>query len=340
MPPTDPAGQAIARISERGDLSAEQAEAAFAQIMRGEATPVQIAALLAALRAKGETPAEVAGAVRALRGAMHAVTTTDPRTVDTCGTGGGSATTFNISTAAAFVVAGAGVPVAKHGNRSFTSQSGSADVLEALGLAMPSGPGPAADQLRRCGMTFLFAPHFHPAMKHVGPIRRELGITTIMNILGPLANPAGVKRQVVGVADAQRAELIAGALAELDTERAMVVHGRMGLDELAPSGPTDVWHVERGQITKQVLEPESLGLPGGTAEDLRGGTPAENAAIILAVLEGRDGGVRRTAVVLNAAAALIVAGECGDWNEATARAGRSIDSGKARNVVDALVSTS
>lgn len=333
MPATDPIGIAIARIADRHDLTAVQAEDAFAQIMRGEATPVQIAALLASLRAKGETAAEVAGAVRALRGAMIAVAAADGRTVDTCGTGGGGVLTFNISTAAAFVVAGCGVPVAKHGNRSFTSQSGSADVLEALGMTLPSSAEAAAELLSRTGMTFLFAPHFHPAMKHVGPIRRELGITTIMNILGPLANPAGVRRQVVGVADAARAELIAAALAELGVERAMVVHGRMGLDEIAPAGPTDVWDVQRGGVTRRVLEPATLGLPTGSAADLRGGTPADNAQLILGVLEGTDASPRRSAVILNAAAALIVAGESDDWPDAAARAGQSIDSGAAKRVL-------
>src|SRR6266850_292480 len=199
--------------------------------MRGEATPAQIAALLMGLRVKGETPDEVAGAARALREAMVRVDAAGPHLVDTCGTGGGAVGTFNISTAAAFVAAGAGATVAKHGNRSFTSTCGSADVLEALGVGIGLDAPGAARVLREAGIAFLFAPTFHPAMRHVGPVRRELGITSVMNLLGPLANPAGARRQVVGVADRERAPLMADALARLGAVHAMVVHGRVGMDE-------------------------------------------------------------------------------------------------------------
>src|SRR5579859_5622368 len=213
-----PLSQAIAALSRRESLPETLAAEVFDAVMRGEATPAQLAALLMALRVKGETPAEVAGAARALRRAMVRVTTDLPHLIDTCGTGGGSISTFNVSTAAAFVAAGAGAAVAKHGNRSFTSKCGSADVLEALGVVITLDAKQAAAVLRAARMAFLFAPDFHPSMRHVGPVRRELGITSIMNLLGPLANPAGVRRQVLGVADADRAPLLAGALAILGAE--------------------------------------------------------------------------------------------------------------------------
>jgi anthranilate phosphoribosyltransferase len=338
MTATDPVSRAIQALADRRHLTSHEAEAAFAQMMRGESTPVQMSALLMGLRSRGETAAEVVGAVRALRGAMQRLVTPEGKPlVDTCGTGGGSVTTFNISTAAAFVAAGAGARVAKHGNRSFTSQCGSADVLEALGVAIPQDAAAAAALLERCDMTFLFAPLFHPAMRHVGPIRRELGIGTIMNILGPLANPAGVRRQVIGVADAARAQLIAEALPELGCEWALVVYARAGMDEIAPSGETDVWEVKSGKLKQWTLEPKRLGLEGGSPGSLAGGTPAENAAMVRGILGGKDKGARRTAVLLNAAAALLVAGLAVDWLAALKRAAEAIDSGAARDVLERLV---
>ncbi len=341
MPATDPVSLAIQALAERKDLSVEQTEGAFALVMAGEASPVQMAALLAALRTKGETAAEVAGAVRALRDAMVPVETPGHGPlVDTCGTGGGRVTTFNISTAAAIVATGAGLRVAKHGNRSFTSQSGSADVLEALGLTIPPNAQRAAALLASARMTFLFAPLFHPAMKHVGPVRRELGITTIMNLLGPLANPAGVRRQVIGVADAGRAPLMAEALADLGTEHALVVHARVGMDEIAPEGQTDVWEVRDRAVRAWVLDPAVFGLPTGSSRELAGGSPEDNANRVRAIVQGRDGSVRRTAVVLNAAAALIVAGMVADWKDAVVAAQDAIGSGKAGEVLDKLVTES
>jgi anthranilate phosphoribosyltransferase len=337
MSPSDAVSSAIVSLAEHRDLSASLAEEAFAQVMRGEATPVQMSAMLMGLRAKGETAQEVAGAVRALRGAMQRMPSGARVLIDTCGTGGGKVTTFNISTAAAFVAAGAGAAVAKHGNRSFTSQSGSADVLEALGVQVPQTPDRAALLMERCGMTFLFAPLFHPAMRHVGPIRRELGVGTIMNILGPLANPAGVKRQVVGVADAARAQLIADALTELECEWALVVYARVGMDEISPSGPTDVWEVKPGSVKRWTIEPEKLGLVSGAPEALAGGTPAENAALIREIIAGRDKGPRRSAVLLNAAAALVVAGLAADLSEGLKKAAAAIDGGQADAVLHAMV---
>jgi anthranilate phosphoribosyltransferase len=341
MAPPDPVSRAIAALADRRDLSADLAEAAFAQVMRGEASAGQMSALLMGLRVKGETAGEVVGAVRALRQAMVRVLAPDGGPlVDTCGTGGGRVLTFNISTAAAIVVAGAGVRVAKHGNRSFTSQSGSADVLEALGVTIPPNAERAVDLLAAARMTFLFAPLFHPAMKHVGPVRRELAITTMMNLLGPLANPAGVRRQVIGVADAARAPLLAEALAVLGAERALVVHARAGLDEIAPDGATDVWEVAEGEVRTWVIEPAAWRLPGGPLADLAGGTPAENADIVRAVIAGTDTSVRRSAVLLNAAAGLLVAGLAADWPEALEAARAAIADGRAADVLERLVAAS
>lgn len=324
-------------LADRRDLDAAEAEAAFAQVMRGEATAVQMAALLVGLRTKGESAQEIAGAVRALRAAMVPVDAgPGPPLVDTCGTGGGRVTTFNISTAAAFVAAGAGVRVVKHGNRSFTSRCGSADVLEALGVKLPAGAAEARAVLEEAGMTFLFAPLFHPAMKHIGPVRRELAITTMMNLLGPLANPAGVRRQVVGVADRARAPLLAEALAALGAERAFVVHAAIGIDEFSPIGPTDVWEVRESRVSTWQLDPASLGMAGGEPGDLAGGSPAENADLIRAILEGRDDSVRRSAVVLNAAAALMVTDVAAAWSEAIERAEEAIDRGDAARVLGRL----
>jgi anthranilate phosphoribosyltransferase len=242
MPDTSPPLQeAISALANRRSLSERLAAQVFEVVMRGEATPAQVAALLIGLRVKGETAEEVAGAARALRDAMVRVEADGAHLVDTCGTGGGLVGTFNISTAAAFVAAGAGASVAKHGNRSFSSKCGSADVLEALGVTITLNAQAAAWVLREACITFLFAPTFHPAMRHVGPVRRELGVASVMNMVGPLANPAGVQRQVLGVADRERAALMAEALARLGAEHAMVVHGRVGMDEISPQGVTDVW---------------------------------------------------------------------------------------------------
>ncbi|HXY68168.1 MAG TPA: anthranilate phosphoribosyltransferase [Gemmatimonadales bacterium] len=339
MPPTDPVSRAIGMLAERRDLPASLASQAFGQVMAGEATPVQTAALLVALRVKGEAPAELEGAALALRAAMVRVDAGGPeRLVDTCGTGGGAVGTFNISTAAAFVAAGAGARVVKHGNRSFTSRSGSADLLEALDVETELEPARAAAALERCGMIFLFAPLYHPAMRHVGPVRRELGLTTIMNLLGPLANPAGAMRQVVGVADPERARLVADTLALLGAERALVVHGRAGLDEIAPPGlgQTEVHEVQAGRVRHWTLDPDRFGLAAGDAAELAGGSPADNARIVTGILGGKDRSVRRSAVVINAAAALVAAGFAEQWEQAVERAAESLDSGAARSVLERL----
>jgi anthranilate phosphoribosyltransferase len=306
--------------------------------MRGEATPAQVAALLIGLRVKGETAEEVAGAARAMRDAMVRVEADVDHLVDTCGTGGGTVATFNISTAAAFVAAGAGASVAKHGNRSFSSKCGSADVLEALGIAITLDANEAARVLREACITFLFAPTFHPAMRHVGPVRRELGIASIMNMLGPLANPAGARRQVVGVADSDRAALMAGALARLGADHAMVVHARIGMDEISPLGVTDVWEVRDGAVTRWEIDPATHGVAVVDVAVLRGGDPPENAARIKGLLGGRrdEDAAGRAAVVLNAGAALYVAGLVDTFTAGVARAEAALASGAGLGALERL----
>ena len=289
-------------------LSERESRAAFGAVMQGEATSAQVAALLVGLRVKGETAEEVAGAADALRLAMVRLPAEAPADlVDTCGTGGGAIGTFNISTAAALLAAGLHVRIAKHGNRSFTSQCGSADVLEALGVPVEVSVGVMEHALREAGIVFMFAPLMHPAMRHVGPVRRELAIPTVMNIIGPLANPAGAGRQVVGVADARRVELIAGALRALGTVHALVVHGEPGLDEISPLGTTHVVEIRDGAIREWTIDPARYGFPAGDVGELAGGPPAQNAGAILAVLEGAAPPTAMAAVVLNAAAALYIA---------------------------------
>lgn len=327
----------IEQVRDGRSLSARQAEAAFDRFMDGSARPHEMADLLLALRAKGYAAAEVAGGVRALRRAMVAVDAGDPAEVtDTCGTGGGSLTTFNISTAAAFVAAGGGARVAKHGNRSFTSRSGSADVLESLGVGLERPPEVLAQVAREVGIVFLYAPAHHPAMRHVGPVRRELGVTTIMNVLGPLANPARARRQVVGVADPELLALVAEALGELGHVRALVAHGEPGIDELSPVGPTRVAILDGGRILERVLEPADLGMEGLDAEGLAGGSPDENARRIRDVLRGVDRGVARAAVVLNAGAALFVAARAPTIEAGLRGAEEAVDSGAALARLEAL----
>jgi anthranilate phosphoribosyltransferase len=336
--PTSPLGQAIAALANRQSLSERQTTEVFGVVMRGEATPAQLAALLMGLRVKGETAEEVAGAARALRDAMVRVAADGPHLVDTCGTGGGTVPTFNISTAAAFVAAGAGASVAKHGNRSFTSKCGSADVLEALGVPITLDAAAAGRVLREACLTFLFAPNFHPAMKHAGPVRRELAVPSVMNLLGPLANPAGVRRQVVGVADPDRAPLVAGALARLGAEHALVVHGRVGMDEIAPQGITDVWEIRAGEsVTTWQLDPARQRLAIAEVATLAGAEPPANARRIERLLaDGRDDAPGLAAVLLNAGAAVYVAGLAPSYDEGVARARAALEAGKGREALERL----
>ena len=301
--------QFLKRIVAGETLTAAEAAEAFGVVMRGEGSAAQIGALLMGLRVRGERAGEVAGAARALRDAMTRLETAHPdQLVDTCGTGGGSVTTFNISTAAALLAAGAGVRVAKHGNRSFTSRSGSADVLEALGVPIDLPVARMKDVLDDAGIVFMFAPTMHPAMRHVGPARREMGIQTVMNLIGPLANPAMAGRQVIGVADPARVELIAGALLELGTVHSLVVHGAPGMDEISPLGPTTILEIRDGKIARSTFALEEVGLAPAKAADLSGGDPSDNAKVIERVLVGKGSPGAEAAVVLNAGAALYVGG--------------------------------
>jgi anthranilate phosphoribosyltransferase len=305
----------IRRLTAAEPLDPDQLTDAFNLVMAGEASATQIAALLVGLRVKGETPIEVAAVVRSLRKAMIVLPADRPEElVDTCGTGGGAIPTFNISTGAALLAAGAGVRIAKHGNRSFTSQCGSADVLEALGVAIEAPVSVMAEALRDAGIVFMFAPLMHPAMRHVGPVRRELAVQTVMNIVGPLANPASAGRQVVGVADVRRLPLIAGALRELGTEHALVVHGD-GMDEVSPLGPTHVIEIRGDRVAEWTIDPRDFGFAGGTTAELAGGTPADNAAVVLRVLRGEGEPAATAAVVLNAAAALYVSGQASGFED-------------------------
>ena len=330
---------AIQKLAFHEPLTADDAQAAFDMVMQGHATAVQVASLLSALRATGESPQVVAGVVRALRAAMVSLPADDPDgLVDTCGTGGGAVSTFNISTAAAIVAAGAGVRIAKHGNRSFTSRCGSADVLEALGVPIEVPVAVMEAALRDVGIVFMFAPLMHPAMRHVGPVRRELAIPTVMNIVGPLANPARAGRQVVGVADLERAPILAEALATLGSRHALVVHGEPGLDEVSPLGPTHVIEVVEGAIKRWTIHPEEHGFTNVARGDLAGSEPAENARIIIEILGGAGPAGARAAIILNAGAAVYVSGRVKSYAAGVEAATKSIDSGEAKSVLDRLKS--
>jgi anthranilate phosphoribosyltransferase len=337
MPVPSALQSAISRLAHHQPLSAQEATDAFGVIMRGEGTAIQIAAMLAALRVKGETAEIVAGVVRALREVMVHLPAKNPEElVDTCGTGGGAVTTFNISTAAALLAAGAGVRIAKHGNRSFTSKCGSADVLEALGVPVDASVETMAASLESAGIVFMYAPMMHPAMKHVGPIRRELGIPTVMNIVGPLANPAGAARQVVGVADAYRVPILAGALAELGSIHTMVVHGEPGLDEISPIGVTRVVEIRDGSIDEWTLDPSTYGLMCSDASELAGGDPQDNARIVSEILAGGGTRAAKAAVILNAAAAVYLSGRVATYGDGVECAKAALESGQGAAALERL----
>jgi anthranilate phosphoribosyltransferase len=336
--------EAISQLLENESLSAQQAEMVMDEVMTGEATPAQIAGFLVALRVKGETVEEITGCARAMRRAAVPVRPERRDVIDTCGTGGDRAGTFNISTTTAFVVAGAGLGVAKHGNRSVSSQSGSADVLRALGVNLDLDPDQIAAAIDEIGIGFLFAPRLHPAMRYaIGP-RRELGVRTVFNILGPLTNPAGARAQLLGVYDPSLTEPLARVLRQLGSDAACVVHGSGPLDELTTTGSNQLSCFGVGLapdcVATEMLDPTDLGFPRAGVQDLQGGDPEENAQITRSVLSGKDGGPRRDVVLLNAAAALWVGGVAADLEEGATRAAASIDSGAALAKVDALVAFS
>jgi anthranilate phosphoribosyltransferase len=328
----------IGKVATGASLSRDEAAHAFDKMMSGEATPAQMGGLLMALRIRGETVEEITGAVTTMRAKMLRVDAPKDA-VDVVGTGGDAAGSYNISTCAAFIVAGAGVPVAKHGNRALSSRSGAADVLGALGVNIELSPDQIGHCVREAGIGFMFAPAHHPAMKHVGPARVELGTRTIFNLLGPLSNPAGVKRQMVGVFARPWIEPLAHVLGALGTERAWVVHGSDGLDEITTSGPTYVASLEGGKVATFEIKPEDAGLKRAATADLKGGEAAHNAEALRAVLDGKPGAFRDVAI-LNAAATLVVAGKAKDIKEGAQLAAKSIDSGEARKRLDRLVAVS
>ncbi|MCB1486419.1 MAG: anthranilate phosphoribosyltransferase [Bauldia sp.] len=328
----------IGKIAGGETLSQDEAREAFDIIMSGEASPAQIAAFLTGLRIRGETVDEIAGAVATMRAKMTPVDA-PANAIDVVGTGGDASGSYNISTAAAFVVAGAGVPVAKHGNRALSSKSGAADTLAALGVNIELTPEEIGRCIREAGIGFMFAPAHHSAMKHVGPVRAELGFRTIFNLIGPLSNPASVKRYLLGVYSPDWVEPLAHVLASLGAERAWVVHGAGGLDEISPAGETKVASLEDGVVTVFTIRPEDAGLSPSPAEAIKGGDAAHNAEALRALLGGARGAYRDT-VLLNAGAALVVAGLAPGIVEGAALAAESIDSGKALQKLDALVATS
>jgi anthranilate phosphoribosyltransferase len=331
--------EALARLLEGRNLSRAEARSVMNEVMAGEATPAQIGGLLVALRIKGETANEIAGCAEAMREHVLAVRPSREDLVDTAGTGGDGARTINISTAAALVAAAAGAGVAKHGNRAVSSACGSADVLEALGFRLELPPARIERSIDELGFGFLFAPTHHPAMRHAAPVRRELATRTVFNVLGPLTNPAGARAQVVGVYAPSLVRTIADVLAQLGARRAFVVHGAAGIDELSPAGPNLVCEVVEGRVREREIDPLDLGIPRCDPSELRGGSPAENAAAIRAVFAGDDGG-RRSAVLLNAAGAIAAAGHACDLREGVGLAREAVDSGAAGERLDELIAFS
>ena len=324
----------LARLADGARLTAAEAEAAVGPMMDGQMSDAAIGAFLMALRQRGETVDEILGAARALRSRVAQVRAPDDA-IDTCGTGGDGAHTFNISTAAAFIVAGAGVPVAKHGNRAQSSKCGSADVLEALGLRIDLAPDAVGQCIRDVGIGFMMAPLHHPAMRHVASARKALGFRTLFNLVGPLANPAGTRRQLIGVFDRRWLVPVAETLQRLGTTRAWIVHGRDGLDEITTTGPTDIAVLDQDRIGEFEIEPAAFGLARATLADLRGGDARQNADALTAVLEGAPGAYRDT-VLLNAAAALVIAGRAATLDKGLETARTSISSGRARDTLKHL----
>lgn len=325
----------ITQAAEGRDLTEAQAENAMSLMMNGDASPAQVAAFLIALRIKGETVEEITGCARVMRAKASKVTHSQPMAVDTCGTGGDRSNTFNISTTSAFVVAGAGVPVAKHGNRAASSLTGSADVLEALGVNLTLTPEQVGACIDEIGIGFMFAPALHSSMKHVAPVRREIGMRTIFNVLGPLTNPAGAQAQVMGVFHPSLTEPLARVLGNLGCKHALVVHGLDGVDEISISGPTVVSEMEDGFVHTYRIVPEDVGIDRAPREYIRGGTKEENARISEAILAG-ESGPRRDVVLLNAAAALLAAGAVRSLRDGVKAAEQSIDSGAAGRALDGL----
>jgi anthranilate phosphoribosyltransferase len=331
-------GQTISSLLAGNSLAEAEAAAAMTEIMEGAATPAQIAGFVVALRAKGETTEEIVGLVRTIRAFGQRVEV-GGELLDTCGTGGDRTGTFNVSTAAALVCAGAGAKVAKHGNRAASSRCGSADVLEALGVKIDLAPDGVAACIESAGIGFCFAPVFHPAYRHTATPRRELGVATIFNFLGPLANPAGARRQALGVADPAMVERMVEALGRLGSTRVIAFHGSDGLDELSTSGPSRVVELNDGEVGRWTIDPASLGLAPAPLSELAGGTADENAAAIRRILDGEPG-PRRDIVLLNAAAGLVAAGLAADMEDGLAAAGAAVDDGRAAGSLERMIEAS
>jgi anthranilate phosphoribosyltransferase len=331
--------EAISLLLAGEDLDRAQARGVMGEIMSGEATQAQIGGFLVALRAKGETVGEITGCAEAMREHVVPIRTTREDVVDVVGTGGDGARTFNISTTSAIVAAGAGAAVAKHGNRAVSSVSGSADVLEALGLTLEQTPERIAESIDRLGFGFMFAPAHHPAMRHAAPVRRELGTRTVFNVLGPLTNPAGVRAGIFGVYSPELVRTIADVLAALGTHRAFVVHGAYGIDELSPAGPNAVCEIVDGVVRERTIDPGELGIDRCDPDELQGGTAEENARTAREIFAGAPG-AKRDAVRLNAAGAIAAAGHAADLSEGLALATESIDSGRAGERLEELVAFS
>ena len=336
MSADDEFSRMLKRVAEGATLDARMSAQAFAAIISGEISPVRIAAFLTALAIRKPSADEIAGAAHAMRAAMRRVEA-PAGAIDVCGTGGDGLGTLNITTATAFVVAACGVAVAKHGNRNMSSRSGAADVLEALGVRIDLEPAAAQAMLRDTNFCFLFAPAYHPAMKHVAPVRRELGFRTIFNLIGPLSNPAGAKRQLLGVFAREWLEPFAQVLAALGSEKAWIVHGSDGLDELTTTGVTHVAILENGMVSHREISPEEIGVPRATLSQLKGGDAKENAEAIRALLGGAKGAFHDI-VLLNAAAALVVADKAGDLKSGASLAAEAIDSGRAGGVLARVAS--
>ncbi len=334
-PMPDPSREALELVIAGRDLGRDRARDLMAAVMAGQVPPTRLGGLLVALRARGETVDEITGFAEAMRHGAVAISCRRQGLVDTCGTGGDGAGTFNISTATALTAAGMGIPVAKHGNRAVSSRSGSADVLEALGVNLEVGPVRAGELLDELGLAFLFAPLMHPAMRHAGPVRRELGVRTVFNVLGPLTNPAGAELQLLGVFDPALCESMARVLGALGSRRAFVVHGAGGLDEVSPLGPTLVAELRRGAVRTFTFDPADAGIDRCEPADLAGGTPAENAAIITAVLSGHPGPAA-DAVALNAGFVAVLAGRAPDFRAGVALARTALRSGAALRVLHQL----
>ena len=331
-------GHAISSVLAGRSLTEDEAAAAMSEIMEGAATPAQIAGFVIALRSKGETTDEIAGLVRAMRTFAQRIDV-EGELLDTCGTGGDRTGTFNVSTAAALVCAGAGAKVAKHGNRAASSRCGSADVLEALGVAIDLPPAGVAACIEEAGIGFCFAPVFHPAMRHAMTPRRELGVATIFNFLGPLTNPAGAKRQALGVADPAMVERMVETLGRLGSTRVLAFHGSDGLDELSTSGPSQVVELDDGVVSRWTIDPAELGIEPARIADIAGGTADENAHAIRRLLDG-ERGPRRDVVTLNAAAGLVAYGSAADMSDGLEKAAAAIDEGAAANALERMIEVS